>query len=326
MVGGLILPPFSMLDFSHFNSLFALVNYFNTKEICRDFLVEQRWGDNVVCPYCGEHHCGRCKDGRFNCKHCDRKFNVTIGTIFENSKISLQKWFMGIYLISSHKKGISSYQLARDINVTQKTAWFMLHKVRSCFGQSDEIAFVGGVEMDEAYIGGDNKWRHESKKKEGGQGGANKTSIFGLVGRENGSVVAFKVPDTKRDTIYPIINQFVGRKDTILYTDESRIYSSLYKDCGFKHLSCNHSKGEYSDGNGNNTNTIESFWSHFKRMVKGIYHQISVDYTQRYVDEECFRWNTRDWNEGRRFKFVFKSCIGKFTYNDVTSLSSLKVA
>lgn len=310
--------PFSMtLDFSHFNSLFSLVRHFNSNDVCKTFLAEARWGEDVVCPYCGEHHCSRCKDGRFNCKKCDRKFNVTVGTIFENSKIGLDKWFMGIYLVSSHKSGISSCQLARDIEVTQKSAWFMLNKIRSTFGQNDNVALVGNVEVDEAYVGGDNKWRHESKKLSGGQGGANKTPIFGMICRENGNVVALKVEDTKSKTILPLISQFVSGDDTIVYTDESSIYNNLYSSCGFPRKACNHGNGEFSDGNGVHTNNIENFWHHFKAMIKGIYRHISVDYMQRYVDEECFRWNSRDWNEGERFKFVFNSCIGKFTYEDV---------
>ena len=104
MVGALMRSPFSMtLYFSHFNSLFSLVRHFNSNDVCKTFLAEARWGEDVVCLYCGEHHCSRCKDGRFNCKKCDRKFNVTVGTIFENSKIGLDKWFMGIYLYSAHK-------------------------------------------------------------------------------------------------------------------------------------------------------------------------------------------------------------------------------
>ena len=287
----------------------------------------ERWGDDVVCPYCGEHHCYKCKDGHYSCPNraCHKKFNSTVGTIFESSKISLVKWFIAIYLVSAHKKGISSHQLGRDIKVTQKTAWFMLMKIRSCFGQNDEIGLSGQVEIDEAYVGGDNKWRHEWKKQEGGQGGANKTSIVGLLERKDGRVVAIKTDNTTRETVFPLISQFVEGSGTIVYTDESRIYTALTKDLGLAHLTCNHSEKLFSDGNGTHTNGIEGFWSHFKRMVDGIYHHISVDYIQCYIDEECFRWNTRKDKESKRFEMLFKTCIGKFTYNDVLSYSS-KVA
>ncbi len=119
-----------------FNSLFSLITYFKDEETCKEFLVKQRWGNgDVICPYCGKHHCRRRFDGRFRCPECRRNFSVLVGTIFENTKISLVKWFIAMYHISSHKKGISSHQLARDLSVTQKTAWFILHKVRTLFGQ-----------------------------------------------------------------------------------------------------------------------------------------------------------------------------------------------
>ena len=136
-----------MIDFSQFNSLIAMTMYFNNEETCKNAIVETRWGkgeqQDVVCPYCGEHHCVIRKDGKFRCNHCKRNFSCKVGTIFEDSNLSLVKWFIAMYLISSHKKGISSYQLARDIKVTQKTAWYMLHKVRALYAQNDSEALEG---------------------------------------------------------------------------------------------------------------------------------------------------------------------------------------
>ena len=124
-----------MIDFSQFDSFIAMTMYFNNEAVCRNAIVETRWGigeeQDIVCPYCGQHHCATRKDGKFRCNHCKRNFTCKVGTIFEDSNLSLVKWFIAMYLISSHKKGISSCQLARDIKVTQKTAWYMLHKVRS---------------------------------------------------------------------------------------------------------------------------------------------------------------------------------------------------
>ena len=126
-----------MIDFSKFKSLISLVNYFNTNEKCKQAIIESRWGvgaeQDIVCPYCGQHHCHRRKDGRFCCSHCKSNFSCLVGTIFENTKVSLQKWFMAMYLVSSHKKGVSSHQLGRDIEVCQKTAWFMLQKIRTLY-------------------------------------------------------------------------------------------------------------------------------------------------------------------------------------------------
>lgn len=163
------------IDFTKFDSLFSVMEYFSTDAVCKQAIAQSRWSDDdVVCPYCGEHHCHLCKDNRYLCKGCNHKFNVTVGTIFENTKISLRKWFIAMYLISSHKKGIASHQLARDINVTQKTAWFILHKVRSLYAQDTE-KLNGEVECDEAYIGGREKNKHESKKTEGTQERSTKT-------------------------------------------------------------------------------------------------------------------------------------------------------
>ena len=157
-----------MIDFSQFDSLISMTMYFNNEDTCKQAIIETRWGvgeaQDVVCPYCGEHHCVTRKDGRFRCNHCKRNFSCKVGTIFEDSNLSLVKWFIAMYLISSHKKGISSCQLARDIKVTQTTAWHMLHKVRALLAQDDAESFSGEVECDEVYIGGREKWKHQSMR------------------------------------------------------------------------------------------------------------------------------------------------------------------
>ena len=139
-----------MIDFSQFDSLLSMTNYFNNDAICKQTIIESRWMNNgeldVVCPVCGEHHCVTRKDGRFRCNHCKHNFSCLVGTIFENTKVSLQKWFIAMYLISSHKKGISSCQLGRDIKVTQNTAYYMLMKVRELFAQDDSVAMTGTIE------------------------------------------------------------------------------------------------------------------------------------------------------------------------------------
>ena len=162
-------------------------------------------------------HTYSCTDGRYSCPNCKRN-NVTVGTIFENTKLSLRKWFMAMYLVSSTKKGVSSHQLARDLAVTQKTAWFILHKVRGLYGITDEIELDGEVEMDEMYLGGRETNKHESKKAAGTQGRSTKTPIFGMLERD-GKVVAMKVEDTKGAALLPIVEQFV-KEGTTTYTDE----------------------------------------------------------------------------------------------------------
>ena len=305
-----------MIDFSHFDSLIAIAEYFNTKERCVRAIRDSRWGDgDVVCPYCGGHHCVERKDGRYRCNHCKRNFSVLVGTIFENTKISLVKWFMAMYLISSHKKGISSHQLHRDLRITQKTAWFILHKVRTLYAQCDTPALQGEVEMDEMYLGGRETNKHESKKTEGTQGRSTKTKtpVFGMVER-GGSVRAIKVENTQAKTLMPIIKQFVA-DNAVVFTDELSAYNEL-ADEGYVHGIIRHGDKQYSDGRVS-TNTIEGFWGHFKRMVFGTYHFVSKAYLQRYIDEAVYRYNTKEMDESARFAHMFRKSIGKVQYKDV---------
>jgi len=304
----------NMKGLEKFNNLISLVSYFKDNATCKQFLKEQRWGDDVVCPFCGHHHCYSRKDGSFRCPECLNNFSVTKGTIFENTKIALVKWFSAMYLISSHKKGISSHQLARDIDVTQKTAWYILHKVRTLYSQ-DSSELTNDVECDEAYIGGREKNKHESKKTEGTQGRSTKTKtpVFGMVER-GGMLVAKKVVDTKGATISPIIRQFV-KPGSRVFTDEYIGYNSLYNS-EYTHAVVHHNAKEYVVGDAY-TNTIEGFWGQLKRMIFGIYHFVSAKYLQRYVDEAVFRYNTREQKESVRFANMFERSLNVLRYEDV---------
>ena len=311
------------ISFSEFDSLIQLADYFSTEDICKSAIAQQRWKDGkAVCPYCGHTHTYDCVDGRYSCPNCHSKFSVTVGTIFENTKISLRKWFMAMYLISSHKKGISSCQLARDIHVTQKTAWFMLHKVRSLYSQKDTTVLCGKVEMDEMYLGGREANKHDSKRTEGTQGRSTKTKtpIFGMIERE-GDVVAMKVEDTKGATLMPIVGQFVSEGATT-YTDEHAAYKALGKG-GYNHMFVNHKQREFVRANDIHTNSIEGFWGHFKRVVFSTYHCVSKDYLQRYIDEQVYRWNTRGVEASVRFHDMFLKACRHCDYSDVLSLSSV---
>ena len=318
-----------MINLSKFDSLFDLVVYFDTETKCRQFLKEQRWGNTVVCPYCGCTECYECGTDckRFKCKHCHDTFSVRVGTIFEDSNIGLRKWFMAMYLISTHKKGVSSCQLAKDIRVTQKTAWFLLQKIRTLFAQDDAVAFTGTIECDEVYIGGKEKWKHKSMRTPHTQGRSTKTKtpVFGMSMRSCcfGStgelepmsyVHAFVVEKADSATVLQAIQQFCAEGSHIL-TDESGIYSCLESN-GYKHDVVCHSAEEYADGCVF-TNGIEAFWSHFRRMIVGCYHNVTDKYIQRYIDESAYRWNTRKLSSGERFSRMFKSSIGAVSYADV---------
>lgn len=309
-----------IFNIDKFDSLISLVTYFKDNATCKDFLVKQRWSDgDYICPYCGHHHCYRRADGNFRCPNCLKNFSVLIGTIFENTKISLVKWFMAMYLISSHKKGISSHQLSRDISVTQKSAWYILQKVRTLFSQEEITSLSENVECDEAYIGGQEKYKHASKKTEGTQGRSlkTKTPVFGMAQRE-GKVVAKKTSNVQGKTLIGLINQFV-KAGSRIFTDEYIGYNTLVES-EYTHSVVNHGAKQYVDGDAH-TNTIEGFWSQLKRAIFGIYHFVSAKYLQRYVDEAVFRYNTCKKNESDRFKTMFLKSIGVVRYEDVLNIA-----
>ena len=316
-----------MIDFSKFNNLFSLTQYFNNDDVCKKAITESRCGvgdgQDVVCPYCGATHCKERKDGRYRCKGCKRNFSCLVGTIFQNTNITLVKWFMAMYLVSSHKKGISSCQLARDINVTQTTAWYMLQKIRTLFAQTDEVALEGSVECDEVYIGGKEKWKHSSMRTPNTQGRSTvtKTPVFGMCQRgiivnnqgeeeQMSWVRAMVVERVNGTTILPIISQFV-REGSYIITDECNIYNRV-DDCGYNHMVVNHGIGEYVSEEDSSifTNGIEGFWSHFRRMILGCYHDVSDFHLQAYINEAVYRWNTRKESQSFRFADMFAMAIG----------------
>lgn len=316
-----------MIDFSQFDSLIAMTMYFNNEAVCRDAIVETRWGkgeeQDVVCPYCGKHHVKMSKSGRFHCTACNKNFSCKVGTIFEDSNLSLVKWFIAMYLISSHKKGISSHQLSRDIKVTQKTAWYMLQKVRALYAQNDSEALCGEVECDEVYIGGKEKWKHKSMRTPNTQGRSTKTKtpVFGMMERSTiinakgeeefmSYVRTMVVEKTDKATLLPIIGQFIGEGSTV-FTDELNAYNQV-GNMGYNHRICNHGALQFvcEDDGSVYTNNIEGFWSHFRRMITGCYHDVSDEHLQSYIDEACFRWNTRKASQSERFSNMFSKAIG----------------
>lgn len=313
-----------MINFKKFNSVISLTSYFTSDEKCKQAIIESRWGvgkgQDIVCPYCGKHHCKMSKNGRFHCTGCNNNFSCLVGTIFENTKLPLIKWFLAMYFISSHKKGISSYQLARNIEVTQNTAWYMLQKVRLLYPQSDADSFEGTVECDEVYIGGKEKWKHKSMRTPNTQGRSTKTKtpVFGMMERstfenEKGEIEnityvhAFVVENTNRATLQPIIQQFVADGSRVI-TDELSAYNGL-AELGYTHAVVAHGAEEYANGDVF-TNSIEGFWSHFRRMIVGCYHDVSDEHLQSYIDEAVYRWNTRKLGESERFAHMFDKSIG----------------
>ena len=205
-----------MFEMNHFKSIDELVKFFPTEQSCIDFLERQRWGVHVVSPYDPDSKVYKCKGNRYKCKNTGKYFNVRTNTIFENTKVSLRKWMLACYIVINAKKGVSSVQLAKFINVTQKTAWFMLQRIQNCFNIDASQCLNGEVEVDETYIGGLNKNRHSSKKVRNARGRSckDKVPVFGMLQRE-GFVIAKVVNDTKAGTLIPIINDVVCPGSTI---------------------------------------------------------------------------------------------------------------
>ena len=294
-------------DLRDFDSLFQLLDYFTTEEKCEEHLAVIRWNGEPTCPYCESPKVNalKGKTQRYKCYGCRKQFGVKVGTIFHDSKISLRKWFVAIYLVTAHKKGISSCQLARDLKISQKTAWFVLQRIRETYNPTAE-KFTSTVEIDETYIGGKETNKHANKKTENAQGGKGKTPVLGILERD-GKVYAVPVKNRKAKTIIPIMVDKVEAGTTV-YTDEFKSYVSLQKN--YKHDFVCHSVNEYVSGSVH-TNGIENFWSLLKRGIDGIYHQVSDKHLGRYVNEFTFRFNNRELSEGSKFDVALANGTNK---------------
>lgn len=271
-------------------NIIQIYKKFPTQESCLEHLETVRWNNIPVCPYCkSTKQTPLKKEHRYHCNNCNTSYSVTVGTVFHKTKMDLQKWFLAISLVLNAKKGYSARQLARDIEVTKDTAWFVFMRIRKAFVDHSEL-MEGIIEADETYIGGKNKNRHNDKKTKGGQGrdGEDKTPVIGILQRD-GKVKAKKAKDVSGKTLMSFIKQNVKQGSTVS-TDEWKGYSKVSQK--FIHLIVAHGKGEYVKGEAH-TNTLEGFWSLFKRGIVGQYHQISEKYLNRYVDEFCFRYNNR---------------------------------
>ena len=304
-----------MVDTKDFNSILDLINTFPDEQTCIDHLEKLRWNGNVISPFDPSSKVYDCKGNRYKCKNTGKYFNVKTATLFDNTKIKLQKWFIAIYLITTHSKGISSVQLAKDLNVTQKTAWFMLHRIRNCFGISDE-PLEGEVEVDETYVGGKLKNKHtlaiERTKNMTGKKD-NKAVVVGMVQR-NGEVKAIKTKDAKKETILPVVFENI-KEGSKVYSDESNVYYRL-NSYGYDHSVIRHKLKKYVVGE-IHTNTIENFWSLVKRGFYGIYHYVSHKHMHKYLNSYAFRYNMRDRGVNEQFNTMLCSMTNRLTYNQL---------
>jgi len=310
-------------------SLLEAIRYFSDVDVCIEFVASLRWLDGIAqCPHCEAKNAGFLKTRRiWKCRECRKQFSVKTGTIFEESPIGLDKWLMAIWLVVNCKNGISSYEIARDLNITQKSAWFMLHRIRLALKNSNWSKMGGTkggpVEVDEAFIGGVPKNMHASRRakmKIGMNGYAEKAIVVGMLDRNTRQVRASVIPNVKRETLQNHVLNGIERKSTV-YTDGWSGYDGL-KVREFVHETVNH-VDEYVRGQVH-TQGIENFWSLLKRGLKGTYVAVEPFHLDRYLDEQMFRFNNRatkdnPLNDADRFMLAVSQISGKrLTYAELT--------
>ena len=294
--------------------------HFSDEDNCIAYMVKQRWPDGIVtCPTCGRNDVSWLKvQKKWQCKskHSKRQFSAKVGTIFEDSPLGLDKWLMTSWMLVNCKNGISSYEISRAVGVTQKSAWFMLQRLRLAMKSEPESPMGGEggvVEADECFIGGKPKNKHLGKRS----GEDKKVAVMGMKDRNTREIRAKVIPNVKRETLHAQIMQNIGKGSTV-YTDGWMGYQHLKYTQSFVHDTVNH-VDQYVKGQVH-TQGIENFWSLLKRTLNGTYVAVEPFHLDRYVDEQVFRFNTsRTMNDGQRFAKVLSQVAGKrLTYAEVT--------
>lgn len=285
---------------------------FPDEESCIRYFEKMRWDGKVVSPFDPTSKVYKCSNGKYKCKNTGRYFDVKTGTAFANTKLPMRAWFYAMMLFLSHKRGVSSCQLARDLGITQKTAWNMLHKIRQYMEMENSHTLSGDVEIDETFVGGKNKNRHKDKKVERCQGRSykDKVPVFGIRER-NGKTIAKVVPNIHGDTLLSIVHEYV-EEGSVVYTDGAG-YPGINID--YEQRDVDHSKHfygtTYATDEGEiivvSTNGIENVWSHFDRMMLGTYIRVSRKHLQKYIDEFIFRFNTRNFTDSQRFNLLLRN-------------------
>jgi transposase-like protein len=294
-------------------TLVEAVRYFSDEAVCRDFLAAQRWPRGMKCLECRSDRVGFLPSRSiWYCKVCGLRFSVKKGTIFEDSPIPLSKWLPAIWLYSAGKKSRSSHQLARDLGVTQKTAWFMSHRIRVALHIPDDTPLSGEVEADETFIGGKDKNKHIERRRGPWGPQVGKVAVMGLLER-HGEVRARMVPSRHKPVLQAEVRRHVAPGST-LYTDALLSYKGL--EAEYVHEVIDHSESYVRDRI--HTNGIENFWSLFKRVIYGTHHSVQPFHLDAYLDETTYRFNSRGSTDAARFADATRRTDGKrLTYKQL---------